>query len=234
MLTYGSIFAMDHDGARPFLSVIRDGIIAIRSHNEIFELRESDVLNLQRFADNQYLQEAIKMGVTLPFEIATGTADLFKGLLRFQIGVLQFASTQQLISLVWLFDFFCTPNRSQRISKFLAEELCQREFLQDYLGEVIELPKRWREKINSLITTDHTVWITPLDRATVRVWKLLPPEIEKLSLEQLLLVLKLKQNLVKGTKQACHSGMQMLFHTLPEATQDWLIARVNRRLKLNY
>jgi len=69
------------------------------------------------------------------------------------------------------------------------------------------------------LTLDGKV-ITGSSDHTIRIWGSPIPEIEKLSLEQLLLVLKLEHKCI-SLKQAMQPGVLTLFNSLPEATQNW-------------
>ena len=71
------------------------------------------------------------------------------------------------------------------------------------------------------LTTDNRTLITGSWDHTVRVWEPSIPQLNNLSHEQLLLVLKMVRACV-GAEQQADQSVQELFNSLPEATRNWL------------
>ena len=97
MFLCGNLFAMGSDCAGPSIARGEDKTIEIRSGNETFTLTAdeatklghfSDLINAQWTVDRQNPEREAKNFIDVPFDVATGTGDLFKGLLGFQFGVL--------------------------------------------------------------------------------------------------------------------------------------------------
>lgn len=135
---------------------VQQSFAVFHSGRETFELTVTELKKLFFYSIPEHIEEALSRETYLPFQITNKAGVLFKELLTLKNKhsvdlFLKPLNNEQIVSLIWLLDFFSNQKEAKILTTFLAKKAIQHEFLRTYKATPILIPASLDQSFKNIL-----------------------------------------------------------------------------------